>query len=44
VWALIYRGLAARATVEVPIYETVDGTQLADSIRAMFALSYDLDR
>ena len=44
VWGLVYRGLAVRATLDVPLYERVDGTQLADTVRVMAALSYDFDR
>jgi TonB family protein len=43
-WAVIYRGLAVRATVELPVYENVGGAQLADTIRALGSLSYDFDR
>jgi hypothetical protein len=44
VWALLYRGLSLRSTIEVPLYEYVVGTQLADTLRVMAALSYDFDR
>jgi hypothetical protein len=44
VWLLVFRGLSLRSTIELPIYETVSGMQLADTLRVMAGLSYDFDR
>jgi TonB family protein len=43
-WVVLYRGLAVRSTVELPLYERVDGMQVADTIRVMGSVSYDFDR
>lgn len=43
-WFVFFRGLAARSTVELPVYEAVDGMQVADTIRVMGSISYDFDR
>ena len=45
VWAVLYRGVAIRATVRAPLYERRYGAmQLGDTVRVMGALSYDFDR
>jgi TonB family protein len=44
VWLLLYRGLALRSTLELPVHASVRGTQLADTLRVMAGLSYDFDR
>lgn len=43
-WLLVFRGLSLRSTIELPAYESVTGTQLADTLRVMVGLSYDFDR
>jgi TonB family protein len=44
VWLSLAPGLSLRSTIELPVYETVHGVQLADTLRVMAGLSYDFDR
>ena len=43
-WLSLVHGLSLRSTIELPVYETVRGMQLADTLRVMAGLSYDFDR
>jgi hypothetical protein len=42
-WLRLGRRLSLRSTIELPMYASVDGTQLADTLRVMAGLSYDVD-
>lgn len=44
VWLRVVRGLSLRSTVELPVVQSVQGTQLTDTLRIMAGLSYDFDR
>jgi TonB family protein len=43
-WLSLVRGLSLRSTIELPVYATVHGMQLADTLRVMAGLSYDFGR
>ena len=42
-WLALVHGLSLRTTIELPVQATVQGMQLADTLRMMAGLSYDFD-